>query len=174
MKHHRSIIALHWFTAVLVAIVFSAILYREGLDDGDQRKFWLDLHRSFGLSILALVVLRVIARLRFGREPVVVTTPLLHRVSALGQAALYVAMLALPLLGWAQSSARAHRFKLFDIPLPSLIAHDPERADQIAEWHEALAWAFLALILGHFVAALYHHFVRKDGVLRSMLPGRKS
>ncbi len=171
MKHHRSIMALHWLTALLVVVVFSAVLYREGLEDGDQRKFWLDLHRSVGLSILALVIVRAVTRLRVGREPVVPTTPLLHRLSMLGQLCLYGAMLALPLLGWAQSSARSHHFKLFDIQLPSLIAHNPERADQLAEWHEVLAWGFLALIVGHLLAALYHHFIRKDGVLKSMMPG---
>jgi cytochrome b561 len=163
---------LHWLSALLVAAIFGAILYREGLDDGDQRKFWLDIHRSAGLVILALVLFRAGARLRLGREPVVKTTPLLHRLSTLGQLFLYLAMIALPLLGWAQSSARARHFKLFDVPMPSLLSHNPDQADMLGEAHEVIAWAFLALIGLHFLAALYHHFWRKDGVLRSILPGK--
>ena len=172
MKHHRSIMALHWLTGLLVLIVFSAILYREGLDDGDQRKLWLDIHRAVGLSILGFVLIRAIVRLRFGREPVVKTTPLLHVLSVSGQLVMYVAMIALPLLGWAQSSARARHFKLFDVQLPSLVSHDPDFADVLAEWHETLAWVFLGFIALHFLAALYHHFIRKDDVLRSMVPWR--
>ncbi len=170
MKHHRSIMMLHWLTGLLVLIVFSAILYREGLDDGDQRKFWLDIHRAFGLSILAFVIVRAAVRLRFGREPVVKTTPLLHVLSVGGQLLMYLAMISLPLLGWAQSSARARHFKLFDVTLPSLLPHDPDFADVLADWHETLAWVFLGFIALHFLASLYHHFIRKDDVLRSMLP----
>jgi cytochrome b561 len=81
-------------------------------------------------------------------------------------------MLALPLLGWAQSSARARHFKLFDVQLPALIAQDPDRADILGEWHEWMAWAFLAIIGLHITASLYHHFIRRDGVLASMLPGK--
>lgn len=172
MKHHRAIIIVHWLTAALVAAVFGAILYREGLDDGDQRKFWLDIHRSIGLGIFALVVMRAFLRLRYGREPVTEITPLLRRLSAVGQMLLYLAMLALPLLGWAQSSARAHHFKLFDVPLPALLPHNPDQADMLGEIHEVLAWTFMVLIALHFGAALYHHFIRKDGVLRSIMPGR--
>ena len=170
MKHHRSIMVLHWLTSLLVLIVFSVILFREGLDDGDQRKFLLDIHRAFGLSILGFVVIRMGVRLRFGREPVVKTTPILHVLSVSAQMIMYVAMIGLPLLGWAQSSARARHFKLFDVKLPSLVSHDPDFADVLADWHETLAWVFLGLIALHIFAAIYHHFIRKDDVLRSMLP----
>ena len=83
---------------------------------------------------------------------------------------MYLAMISLPLLGWAQSSARARHFKLFDVTLPSLLPHDPDFADVLADWHETLAWVFLGFIALHFLASLYHHFIRKDDVLRSMLP----
>ena len=172
MKHHRLVMALHWVTGLLVILAFAAILYRTGLEDGDQRKLWLDLHRSIGLLVLALVGIRAFSRLRYGREPVVKTTPLLHWMSMGAQLVMYAAMLALPLLGWAQSSARARHFKLFDVQLPALIAHDPERADMLGEWHEWMAWAFLAIIGLHITASLYHHFIRRDGVLASMLPGK--
>ena len=172
MKHHRSIMALHWLTAIVIAAIVSAIFYRTGLEDGDQRKFWLDVHRALGLSVLIIVLARLVFRLRFGRERVVETTPVLHLASAIAQGVLYIAMIALPLLGWAQSSARARHFKLFDIPMPTLIAHDPERADLLGEWHESIAWIFLAVIALHILGALFHRFVRKDGVMQSMLPGK--
>jgi len=172
LKHHRVVMALHWLTGALVLLAFAVILYRTGLEDGDQRKFWLDLHRSVGLLVLALVGIRAFSRLRFGRESVVKTTPLLHWMSMGAQLVMYLAMVALPLLGWAQSSARAHHFKLFDVQLPALIPHNPEQADVLGEWHEWMAWTFLAIIGLHVTASLYHHFVRRDGVLMSMLPGK--
>ena len=171
MKHHRSVMSMHWLMAMLVALAFTFILHRENLDDGSARRLWLDLHRSTGLLILLLIGLRLGIRLLYGREPVVRTTPLLHISSLVGQAAMYVLMLALPLIGWAQSSARAHHFKLFGVKLPSLIPYDPATADLLATWHEYLAWGLAAVVGIHFLAALYHHFIRKDGVLQSMLPG---
>lgn len=172
MKHHRSIIFLHWLTGLLVFAAFAIILYRAGLDDGDQRKFWLDTHRVVGLSVLGLVIIRALARVTWGREPVVSVPPVLHLLSVLGQFAMYAIMVMLPLLGWAQSSARARHFKLFDVVLPSIEPHDADRADMLADWHETLAWVFLAIIGIHVAAALWHHFGRKDAVLRSMLPGK--
>jgi cytochrome b561 len=171
LKHHRAIIALHWIMAILVAAAFAIILWREGLDDSDQQKWLLDVHRTIGLSVLALVGVRAVVRLIWGREPVVPLPPLMKLGSTLSHIALYAAMIALPLLGWAQSSAKARHFKLFDITLPSLVARDPDQADMLAEWHETLAWVLLAVIGLHAAAALWHHYVRKDGVLRSMMPG---
>lgn len=169
-RHHRAIIALHWLTVLLVAASFVIALARNGMEDGDTRLFWLDVHRSLGLLVLLLVVVRAGVRARWGRDPVNAMPRNLRVLSWLGQMALYLSMLALPLLGWAQSSARARHFRLFDVAIPSLLAHDPDRADLLGSWHSLLAWSFLALIGAHAAAALWHHYGRRDGVLLSMLP----
>ncbi len=172
MKHHRAIIALHWLMMLLILGVFAVALARWGMEDGDQRRFWLDVHRTIGLSVLALIGVRVGVRLIWGRDaPVAVPMPY-KLASAVVQLFIYAGLVAIPLLGWAQSSARARHFKLFGSTMPSLAAHDPDRADWLGEWHETLAWTLAAIIAVHALAALYHHVVRKDGVLAAMLPGR--
>jgi cytochrome b561 len=171
-KHHGAIIVLHWLTALLVAASFVIALARNGMEDSDARLFWLDVHRSLGLLVLLLVVVRAGVRAMWGREPVNAMPRNLRVLSWFGHVALYVSMLALPLLGWAQSSARARarHFRLFEVAIPSLLAHDPDRADLLGSWHSLLAWSFLALIGAHAAAALWHHYGRRDGVLLSMLP----
>lgn len=170
MKHHRTIVAIHWLTVLLVIAAFAMVLAREAIEDSDSRRFWLDVHRTIGLLVLALVVVRAGARAIWGREPVNMLPPAARLMAGLGHVALYGSLMALPLLGWAQSSARSQHFRLFGWNMPSLIAHDPDMADQLANWHEQLAWIFLALIGLHAAAALWHHYVRRDNVLRSMLP----
>lgn len=170
MKHHRAIVTLHWLTALLVSTAFVIALVRTGIEEGESRRFWLDMHRSIGLLLLILVFVRAAARLVWGREPVNVLPRNLRLVSALSHVALYAVMLSLPLVGWAQSSARSQHFRLFGLPMPSLLAQDVELADVLGAWHERLAWSFLILIGLHAAAALWHHYMRGDGVLRSMLP----
>jgi cytochrome b561 len=83
---------------------------------------------------------------------------------------IYLCLVAMPLLGWAQSSARARHFKLFDVPIPSLVHHDADLAERLGTWHAQLGWVLLGLIGLHALAALYHHYVLRDHVLRAMLP----
>lgn len=162
-------IGFHWVTAALVAIAFAAILYREGLDDPDQRLFWLDVHRSIGLTLLGLTVARVIARVILPFNRVHETAPAMRVAAGLAHIAIYLGLVAMPLLGWAQSSAKARKFKLFDIKMPSLVHHDSALGETIGQWHEWIGWTMLALIGLHALAALYHHYVRKDDVLRDMI-----
>lgn len=133
---------------------------------------YIHWHKSLGMIALVLIVLRLWWR---WRNPVPVTTKLTpaeekwsHRVHV----ALYVLMVAVPITGWLSSSlfgSVTNFFGLFIIP-----AITPESRDLLdfAYWaHFGLAWAIMLLVAAHIVAALYHHFIRKDGVLRAMLPG---
>lgn len=168
-KGHALRVAFHWISAVLIAAVFAIGFAHEGMEDGDSRLFWLDMHRAIGLAILAFAVLRLLFRVAVRFERLHETNPLLRLAAGASHIALYAAMLAMPLLGWAQSSAKMRKFKLFGIKLPALVRHDSDLADRIGEWHEQLAWVLLGLICLHAAAALYHHFIRRDGVLLNML-----
>ena len=86
---------------------------------------------------------------------------------------IYGLLLALPLVGWARMSAHEMELSLFGLTtLPPLVQEDSDFADTLGNVHVGLAWGLLALVLAHAVAALWHHHVRRDGVLRAMLPGR--
>lgn len=162
----------HWVTAVLVTASFAIAWLRKPIEDLEARVFWLDVHRSIGLIILALTAARLLARLKVGPlSSRAELSPLFWAASRVTHFLLYALLIALPLVGWAQSSARARRFNLFGQPLPSLVDHDRDLAEVLGWWHKQLGWVLLGLILLHSLAALYHHFVRRDDVLRAMLPG---
>lgn len=169
MKGHALRVWFHWVTALLIAGAFAIAFAREAIEDADSRLFWLDMHRAIGLAILAFAALRLIFRFAVRFEQLHETTPLLRAAAAVSHIALYAGLLAMPLLGWAQSSAKMRKFKVFGVKLPALVRHDSDLADRIGEWHEALAWVLLGLIFLHATAALYHHFIRRDGVLVNML-----
>jgi len=165
-------IIFHWVTFLLVTASYTIAFYRTGLDDPDQRLFWLDCHRAIGLAVLALTLLRLAGRQVLPVESLHETTLLMRWIARASHVLLYIGLVAMPLLGWAQSSAKMRSFKLFGVHMPALLGHDPDFGDILGEWHETLGWAILALIGLHSLAALYHHFVRRDRVLVDMLTAK--
>lgn len=167
-------IAFHWMTALLVASSFAIAWLRNAMDDLTLRAFWLDVHRSIGLTVLVLTLLRL--AMRWGAGPISGRGDLplgMWMASRATHLLIYFGLIAMPLVGWAQSSARARHFKLFGLPVPSLVRHNPDLAETLGAWHTQLGWALLGLIGLHAVAALYHHYVLRDHVLKTMLPIRK-
>ena len=172
MNRRASMVAFHWLTSILVAASFIIAWLRSGIDDLDARAFWLDVHRSIGFVILALTLVRFASRLRVGtisrREHL---PPAMWLASRVTHFLIYAVLVAMPLLGWAQSSASARHFAIFGVTLPRLVHHNRDLADMLGWWHARLGWALLALISVHVAAALFHHFVRRDEIVRAMLPG---
>jgi len=161
----------HWTTVLLVTASFAIAWTRTMMEDLPERAFWLDIHRTIGFVVLALTLVRLAGRALVGPPSNGADLPLGYRLaSRVVHLLLYAGLIAIPLLGWAQSSARARHFNLFGISVPALVRHDRDFADVLGWWHENLAWALLALILVHALAALYHHYVLRDDVLRAMLP----
>jgi len=98
------------------------------------------------------------------------STPQKLAASAL-HALLYVLLLSIPLLGWALSSARGQAVALpLGVNLPALLAKDLDLADSLEQLHSIAAWSLAALAGLHAAAAIWHHRVRRDGVLVAMLP----
>ena len=176
-RHQSLTIALHWISVLLLAGGVGCVVVREWVDDRSLRLLLLDLHRNAGLLLMVLAGLRLGLRAarRAGRLDHRLPTGLRH-LSGLSHGMLYLGLLSIPLLGWALSSARGQSPRVLGmLPLPSLVGRDRDLAELLERWHANLAWALLVLIGMHAVAALWHHYVRKDGVLRSMLPhGRPS
>ncbi|WNL44375.1 cytochrome b/b6 domain-containing protein [Dyella sp. BiH032] len=169
----RSMRLLHWITAACVIVVAALALIRDETAGRVARQWLLEGHRHGGLLVLALVLVRLGLRVRFGKLPHVVHSRLLRAAAVLTHAALYAALLAMPLIGWALSNAEDKPVHLFGLTLPALVADDEDLADRLLVWHQDVAWVLLALVSLHVAAALWHHFVRRDGVLRSMWPARR-
>lgn len=166
---------LHWLTVLCLAMAATLILLRTELDGRALRQWLLEGHRHFGLLVLVLFALRVGLRLRLRTLPPGPPASLPMRLAAgTTHVAMYGLMLALPLLGWALSGAFGKTVYFFGIPLPALVAPDGDLGDTLGMWHLNAAWALLALVLLHIGAALWHHLVLRDGLLRRVLPGKRA
>jgi len=164
---------LHWATAVILVVSVSAILYRETTEQKTVRQVLMELHRQLGLLVLLVLVARVAVRSVKG---LVNHAPGLgagvRRAATLAHWSMYGVLAGLSLLGWALCNAHAIHLRLFGvIRLPDLVAADSDLADTLSDYHIWAAWVLLALVVPHVLAALWHHYIRRDGVLTAMLPG---
>jgi cytochrome b561 len=174
LKRPTGIVVMHWLTVLFLCLGVSLILIRDEVDGRAMRMWLLEGHRHFGLFILMLFFARVALRIRLGKLPSEgnISWPI-RTAAASTHAALYAVLLAQPLLGWALSNAEGKPVHLFGATLPNLVGADEDLADQLTAWHLDVAWLLLGLISLHVSAALWHHFVLRDGVLRRMLPKRR-
>jgi cytochrome b561 len=171
--HHSPwTIALHWGSALLLLLAVAAILLHQRTEDTALRALLMQLHRQAGLAVLLALAWRLALRMRVGLADHSGGMPLaLHLAAQAAHMALYGVLLAVPMLGWASASAHGVQLHLFGVlPLPALVADDPDLADLLSDWHLWSAWTMLGLVLMHVAAALWHHLARRDGVLAAMLP----
>lgn len=170
-RHHALVRAMHWITFLALLAGYGLIWWRDGIDDPDTRRNILAWHATIGITVLAIAITRLISRI-LGDE-LLVPHPLSwweRAASTASHGLLYLAMVGIPLLGWLQVSARGRTPNVFGImSLPPLIARNRDLAETLQHWHYVAAMALLAVIGLHVCAALYHHFIRRDNVLRAML-----
>jgi len=170
-RYGRLSITLHWLMLALFVGVYSCIEIKGLLPKGDHlRGLFLGLHGFFGLSIFALVWVRLLGRLN-PRPPITPALPTWQTVlSYLMHLALYVLMIATPLLAWLMLAAGGKPVPYFGFFLPAPIAVDPELVKQLKYWHELLGSTGYWLIGLHVVAGLFHHYYVGDDTLTRMLP----
>lgn len=172
-RHPTLLIALHWASALAIVAAFVLVLGRELFDEKALRALLLAGHRSVGLMVLGITAVRLAMRHRRSVALVPPDARLEHLAARAVHALLYLMLLVLPLLGWALSGARGHTVSLLGmIDLPALVTRNVDLADRLGDAHETLAWTLLGFTALHAGAALWHHFVRRDAVLRAMLPVR--
>lgn len=171
----KPVIGLHWLSAFCVVSALVLAWLHDLFDDAIGATI-IGLHRQLGLLVLILWALRLLVRWRhrntFGGNALSVPISMPMRVAGgATHAAMYLMLLAMPVLGWAMTNASGHPVLLLNLlSLPTLVATDPDLADTLQEWHELGAWMLIALVALHVLAAWYHHFVRRDDVLAAMLP----
>jgi cytochrome b561 len=175
-EHRYGVIAqlFHWAIVVLVILQFVLANRADALPLGLAKLAVLAQHKSVGITILMLAVLRLLWRLTGPVPSVPQSTPAWQRWSArISHVALYGILLLMPLSGWLMSSARNFPVSWFGFfTLPDLVEPDRSLYDQLHQVHEALATALFVLAVLHAAAALKHHFIDRDNVLRRMLPMR--
>lgn len=163
---------LHWLVAALIFVMFGLGWYMADLPLGPRKAELYQLHRSIGLTIFALAILRLAWRLGHPAPPLPAHMVPWERIAAHATHALFYAMLLIqPLIGILQSNAANAAVVVWGlIPLPALIAPDEQLAKALVDVHEWGARIILVLVLLHIAAALRHHWWLKDDVLRRMLP----
>ena len=166
--------AVHWLTLLLLMATFgTAWVAHSGLA-GEWFRPVFDLHRSLGLTVFALTVFRLGWRYLAHIPTLPDDVHAVQKIAARGtQALLYLLLFLQPLLGLLQTGARGQAVNFyFMASLPPVIGTDRPLARQLHDLHALSANALLILIGLHSAAALFHHFVRGDDVLDTMLPPR--
>jgi len=167
--------ALHWIIVVLFSIQFVVGSIAADLPLGMQRLIFLSRHKSIGMTIFILMILRLLWRLS-NRLPELPATMAQNeqRLARLTHWLFYILLLCIPVAGWINSSASnltVSWFGLFN--WPDLVNPDKQIATIAKGIHKTLVWTLLSIICLHTIAALRHHFILKDNVLNRMLPGFK-
>lgn len=170
---------LHWGMAVLIGyqLVAGVIMTYEGPEGNVWERIsgtlhLYDTHKVLGLVLLGLVLVRLAYRVRVGApedEATLATWQV--EVSHLTHGWIYLLLIAVPTLGWIGISLYPATQVFRAIHLPSIMAADKPTSEVIFKVHAVAAFVLAGLIGMHVGAALFHHFIRRDGVLRRMLPG---
>ena len=165
-------IALHWLTAALVLGMAVAGLTMTDMVNSPAKLQVYGLHKSFGVTILGLTVLRLAWRLASGTpEPVAGTPRWQDAIARMTHGALYVLLLAVPISGWWFNSAAGFPLRWFGlIQLPKLTTFDPAIKALARETHETLFWVLACVVFAHAAAALWHHYRLRNRTLSRMLP----
>ncbi len=169
-RFHPLLIGLHWLMLLLIIGVYCAMEFRGVFPRGsDARELMKVAHFSLGVCILALVLLRIWARLS-SQVPAIVPAPkpLENLIAKLMHLALYGFMIVMPVTGWLMVNAHGHAVSFFGLDLPMLIGEDKGLGHQLEEVHETLATLGYFLIGAHALAALVHHYVKRDNTLLRM------
>lgn len=171
-------IALHWLLALGLIGLLAFGWYMVGLPFSPTKLKYYNWHKWAGVTLLLLSVLRLVWRLTH-RPPALPSAmaaamPRWQHLAHHGvHHLLYVLFFAVPLIGWAYSSAAGFPIVWFGVwQLPDFVAASPELAEAIKPWHMISAYTLAALIALHIAAALKHQLVDRDGLLRRMLPGK--
>jgi cytochrome b561 len=163
---------LHWSIVILIVAQYVIIEAAEELPDGPEKFAGIANHKSIGMLILGLALVRILWKLVNGSRPAPVPMPRAQRIAAAaGHGLLYVLILLQPLTGWIMSSTGGYPTSFFGwFEFPMLAAENHDAHEFYEEVHEAVFAVLTTVALVHALAALYHHFWRKDDTLRRMLP----
>ncbi|HEV8017673.1 MAG TPA: cytochrome b [Steroidobacteraceae bacterium] len=163
---------LHWLIVLFIITQFTLATMFDDLPAGARKLTLLARHKSVGITILMLALVRLGWRWA-NPIPALPDTlkPYERRLAKFTHGLLYVLLFAVPLAGWTMSSARGFPVSWFGLfTLPDLVPKNKGLYEVLVDTHAYLAWTLGVVAIIHLLAALKHHFVLKDDVFRRMLP----
>jgi len=163
---------LHWLVAVCVLTTAPVAIAMVRVDKGPTQDWLYNFHKSLGVLILVLMILRLINRIVAGAPP---PEPDIERwqkaLSSAVHGLLYVLLLAMPVVGYIANSAYGAPTPFFGLfTLPKLVADNKELATTLFVLHRWTGFLVILLVAMHIGGALFHYLVRRDRVLHRMLP----
>ncbi len=167
-------ITLHWLTAVLVIALFAlAEIWNNFVARGTPVRHSMQLlHVSLGLALAAVFVVRLAWRTTRGRSLPHDRSNLPDLLASAMHVVLYLLLTAQIVLGFLYRWAQGEEFTFFGLfTVPPAFAPDRALAHTFDTLHYDAAWIIIVLAFGHAMAALVHHYLLRDGILRRMLPG---
>ncbi len=173
-KYSGTAIFLHWLMAILIFLAFGLGLYMADLPFSLTRLKLFNWHKWMGITILGLAAIRLLWRVTHPVPALPNTMPAWQKMASHSTHwLLYALFFAVPLIGWAYSSAAGFPVVYLGLfPLPDLVGKDKALSKILVEAHELAAYALATVVLLHIAAALKHAIIEKDGVMSRMLPGR--
>ncbi|MEO6917737.1 MAG: cytochrome b [Collimonas sp.] len=162
-------IFLHWMVAILIIGMIGLGWYMMSIEDEPDSGWLFQLHKSIGLLIVALVLLRLVWR--FTHRPPALPQQVPEWQKKASEALhwlLYAAMAVMLMVGIAGALSSKHDLVFFGLPLPRLLAQNHDLSEIFFSIHSVCAWVLVVLISLHFLAALKHLIVNKDGLFQRM------
>lgn len=169
-RYSRFAVAMHWIVAAIVLVQYPLgwLMQQIPKQPAGQRAEIFNVHKSIGLTILALMIVRLGWRLAH-RPPAL--PPMVRWQAWLARAnhaALYALLMALPLVGYLGSVFSGYPVRFFGIVLPSWAAKNPQLKDWMSAAHLFLAWALALAFALHIAGVLKHAWIDRDGLVRRM------
>ncbi|RKT21847.1 cytochrome b561 [Paraburkholderia sp. RAU2J] len=170
-RYAGEMIALHWLIALGILGLLAVGFYMVGLPKGLPVKATLiNLHKSLGLTVFLLVLLRIVALAAFNRPPLPPMRAWQRAAARITQGLLYVGMIVMPLAGYLGSSFNRFGTRFWGLPLPKWGWEDPHLRELFFGIHKVTAYVLIALIVLHVAGALKHQWIDRDNLLARMLP----
>jgi len=162
---------LHWSIAGLLLLQIPLAWYMIDLPLGADKFAKYGWHKSLGILLLSLAVIRLIRAMLIQRPALPADTKLYEKILAKAtQGLLYLIVIIMPISGWVMSSAANVPVTVFGlVTLPSLVEPDKALMESMKQIHEIQSYVLLTLVTLHLMAGLKHQFVDRDNVLHSML-----
>jgi cytochrome b561 len=171
LRYNGVAMTLHWLIALLIVLNFAAAWIAETMPKPEQMSIMAN-HKSIGLTVLILTVVRIVWRLTHRPPPAQRShQPWERTLASTVHAMFYVLMIGLPLTGWSMvsSGGPVSVFGLFSMPALPVPTSDAA-GDTFHDVHVKLAWLMLALLVLHVLGALKHQFGDRDFTLGRMIP----
>ncbi len=173
-RYSTTAVVLHWVMAILLLTLFGLGWYMVDLPRGsDARSWFFALHKSIGLTMALLVLIRLIWR--FTHTPPALpemVSKFKRKLAKLTHWLLYLAMIIQPLSGYISSSFSGYKTKLWGVPLPHWGWKSPKLNEIFTDIHETSSVVLLCLIILHLCGAAVHLYQGDGHLLRRMMPGK--